>query len=765
MKGDYSRIPFNERKKMQHYRKVYLQQGKVLLDSDLNENTDLLHYQMKTLAKDGLCGSPNIGFRIGRGVPLLPVDDHRYIGNGKGWSVKPEKPPLTIEYFDKFEGKGSLKINATDYTEVSFIFEKPVDLSQYRYIRLALKTTGANPKLFLECSDGENRTYIPLKQGQSTVQNEFSVVEYTFPDDVVIDNITKICLNNFSKDTTYYIGAVECSPPMFILDPMTHLKEWSFEPPESAGVSIKNLNDEVVMEVSKTKKMYKKHFFTIDFSKFKTIGFAIKSSSTSAIQFYITDAEGNTSYWNISDLTGFLNTKETKNPDGKDSNTYAKLAFIKEYGFRELSENYSYGFGSIHYEMPFENNFVISGADPLSGETGRLYVDGELYEKEEAETYLNQEDCPSAPSMELEYLFNWNQINENNKGRLIEFLAQNYKIEWVKTASIQKIDNDKTIKVAKEEKSLTLTLNDDQTKVNLKIDDATTYEFIAKTEDGMLNIYIYEPANGRKDLVYVDVWQKHVTSADDPELREAAVGVDTCNRMKAVAQVKVLKYKTSLPSELKLTGGGRLSTVVESMEGAKPCEITSGVKYTGAENRLYRVEIHTGGDVGTATYKWSKNNASTVSQIIENVEADAKSVKVKDVNLFKIDDIIEITDDRVELADRYSSEKFNPWGELRKITAIYGDRNELSWAATSAASDDPRNAGLPHDYAAEGLETTHPRVIKWDGAKKTSNEETLEDGIKIRFSGNDMLPGDYWTFTARENTRGVEELDNEPPTA
>ena len=80
MKGDYSRIPFNERKKMQHYRKVYLQQGKVLLDSDLNENTDLLHYQMKTLAKDGLCGSPNTGFRIGRGVPLLPVDDHRCIG-------------------------------------------------------------------------------------------------------------------------------------------------------------------------------------------------------------------------------------------------------------------------------------------------------------------------------------------------------------------------------------------------------------------------------------------------------------------------------------------------------------------------------------------------------------------------------------------------------------------------------------------------------------------------------------------------------------
>jgi hypothetical protein len=85
----------------------------------------------------------------------------------------------------------------------------------------------------------------------------------------------------------------------------------------------------------------------------------------------------------------------------------------------------------------------------------------------------------------------------------------------------------------------------------------------------------------------------------------------------------------------------------------------------------------------------------------------------------------------------------------------------LEWDDT--ASDDPLSMGLPHDYIAEGVETTHPRVIKWDGAKKTSSEEKLEDGIKIRFSGSDMLPGDYWTFTARENTRAVEKLDNEPP--
>ena len=668
MKGDYSKISFDERKKMQHYRKVYLQQGKVLLDSDLNENTDLLHYQMKTLAKDGLCGSPNIGFRIGRGVPLLPVDDHRYIGKGKGWDV--DKGTLTIDYFNKFEGKGSLELkNATINTEVSFEFQKPLDLSKYRYLRLALKSTDANPELILNLFDGQNETtIIKEKQEQSTDQNKFSMIKYTFPPDVVLDNITKIYWTGFNSDTIYNIGAVECSPPMFTLEPMTHIKGWDFNPAGSAEIS----TDGEGINASQVTELYKEHFSSVDFSKFETLEFAIKCSKPYDIQFYVSDVEEKTSYWDINIvLSNGLKKYWIENlQKSKYSDTPANLKSIKKYGFRSLHTGAKYHFGSILYEMSLKNNFVISGAEPLSGESGRLYVDGELYEKEEAETYLNQKDCPSAPS----------------------------------------------------------------------ITQSTA-------------------------LVYVDVWQRHVTSAEDPELREVAVGVDTCNRMKAVAQVKVLSGVKSLPSDLKPTGSGRLTTSVEYMEAEKLCEITPGVEYTGLENRLYRVEIHTPGKVGSAAYKWSRNNASTVSQIIENVEKGATSVKVKDVKLFEIGDIIEIIDDRVEFADRKyinNESSIKPWGELRRITSIDRNKNEMEWDTT--ASDDPLSmtGGLPHDYTAEGGETIHPRVIKWDGTNKTSIEETLE-GIKIKFSGSGMLPGDYWTFTARENTRAVERLDNEPP--
>ena len=37
--------------------------------------------------------------------------------------------------------------------------------------------------------------------------------------------------------------------------------------------------------------------------------------------------------------------------------------------------------------------------------------------------------------------------------------------------------------------------------------------------------------------------------------------------------------------------------------------------YRGIENRLYRIEIHNGGALGTARFKWSRDNGSIVSAV------------------------------------------------------------------------------------------------------------------------------------------------------
>ncbi len=70
----------------------------------------------------------------------------------------------------------------------------------------------------------------------------------------------------------------------------------------------------------------------------------------------------------------------------------------------------------------------------------------------------------------------------------MEFLKQNFNIDWVSTAKIENIDN-KTISVSKGRNSLTLELNDGKTMVNLKIDGVETDEFTTKLENGKLKVH------------------------------------------------------------------------------------------------------------------------------------------------------------------------------------------------------------------------------------------------------------------------------------
>jgi putative ATP-dependent endonuclease of OLD family len=92
-------------------------------------------------------------------------------------------------------------------------------------------------------------------------------------------------------------------------------------------------------------------------------------------------------------------------------------------------------------------------------------------------------------SLERRYLFSWNEIPGSDSERLIEFLKQNFDINWVKKEHIKKSVDLKTIKVSTDKKFICIRLNDDEKIASLEIDDGRTDEFITETENGKLNIY------------------------------------------------------------------------------------------------------------------------------------------------------------------------------------------------------------------------------------------------------------------------------------
>jgi Family of unknown function (DUF6519) len=246
------------------------------------------------------------------------------------------------------------------------------------------------------------------------------------------------------------------------------------------------------------------------------------------------------------------------------------------------------------------------------------------------------------------------------------------------------------------------------------------------------------PEQGRTDLVYLDVWRRHITALEDPDIREPALGgADTTTRVRVVWQVKVL------------TGVGTAGCE-EPIEGWPPAasdarlgvEIEGG--YSPLENHLYRVEVHEGGGQGAASFKWSRDNGSVVCAVRELRPAGAGERSAALV-------------ERVG-ATRELGLEAGCWVEA------LGDQSELSGTAGTMALVEAVDEGervvtldgdiLPH------AEESHLKLRRWDqaGAALTITEGVLEleEGISIELSGSSFRSGDYWTFPARAAAEKVE---------
>jgi hypothetical protein len=285
-------------------------------------------------------------------------------------------------------------------------------------------------------------------------------------------------------------------------------------------------------------------------------------------------------------------------------------------------------------------------------------------------------------------------------------------------------------------------------------------------------------------LVYLVVWRREVTHHLDPGLVEPALsGADTATRYQTVWQVRVLDgladdatCATPLDNWPPKPSAARLTTdTVALATDVDPCLIPPSGGYRGLGNHLYRLEVH---DVqgGTVRIKWSRENASVASRILEILPGRTivrvDSLWRDDVLRFKTGDWVEITGNGRELAGLP--------GEMRRVTSDDGDHT-LSFADALPAAEFPEGA-------AQG--DAHFHAIRWDQAgivrrpngtelinldsttdgliplTSTDNAVVLENGIRATLevgTGGTARTGDYWCFAARTADADVEKLDQSPP--
>lgn len=87
------------------------------------------------------------------------------------------------------------------------------------------------------------------------------------------------------------------------------------------------------------------------------------------------------------------------------------------------------------------------------------------------------------------YVFIWDEVPGNDEDLLNEILVDKYEIDWVKNAKIEKVDDNRTIRLFTNGKSISLKLNYKKTEVVFETDNHKIIKFIAKMENEKLNIY------------------------------------------------------------------------------------------------------------------------------------------------------------------------------------------------------------------------------------------------------------------------------------
>jgi hypothetical protein len=243
-------------------------------------------------------------------------------------------------------------------------------------------------------------------------------------------------------------------------------------------------------------------------------------------------------------------------------------------------------------------------------------------------------------------------------------------------------------------------------------------------------------------MVYLDAWERHVTSIDDPLLRDVALGgPDTTTRARVVWQVKLEQVDGAACENWTPPAPptGQLRASGEPPQGVtNDCSVPAAGGYRRLENQLYRVEIHQGsGGTGAPTFKWSRDNASTVSRVKATDQA-ASIILVDDPGR---DDVIGFASARfVELSDDERALQNLP-GVLLEVDVVTG---------ASVKVKNPSNASL-----ATG---TNPVLRRWDGTGDvtTGGVIPIEDGVQVEFDTGTFAAGDYWMFPARTLTAAVE---------
>jgi hypothetical protein len=176
--------------------------------------------------------------------------------------------------------------------------------------------------------------------------------------------------------------------------------------------------------------------------------------------------------------------------------------------------------------------------------------------------------------------------------------------------------------------------------------------------------------------------------------------------------------------------------------------------------------------IGIARFKWSRDNASFAVSVIA-VSSDRRTLTLSSLGRDQATalgqgDLVEICDDASELGpSRGLLTNLQSDPDPDQLTVVITDPLPPNFQTpgnviTSPPGSSPSSLSPPD---------RHLVLRRWDGqgvartafSTTATPDMNLGDGVQIQFGGTNLLPGDYWQFTARSTDGSIEALTNAPP--
>lgn len=304
------------------------------------------------------------------------------------------------------------------------------------------------------------------------------------------------------------------------------------------------------------------------------------------------------------------------------------------------------------------------------------------------------------------------------------------------------------------------------------------------------------PAGERYDFAYLETWQQPVSAIEDSELLEVALGgPDTSARVRNLRRVRTisgvangdcndawaallasLASQGTVNKEFELVPDARLRVEPDGTTGTNDlCSPPVAGGYLGAENQAIRVQI-----VGPNQFTWGFDNAAPLYRVQLGVDTTAQRRRITLLTLPKdqahwplVGQTVELLPWSAALANGQKISELH--GHLAKVTASYNaDDNffDIDVAPSNDASGQPfgetwkQRTGAGGDAGSlddegqffylrvwnRGADTSTPAKIAF---VPNSNVSLLHTGLRVRFTGTQLRPDDFWIVAARPDAPNV----------